>query len=91
MKKRKIEVFTAGCVVCDDTVKLVQELACSSCDVTIYDLSKMCESKECLEKAKKYGITSVPTVVIDGKIADCCVRNKPTREDLIAAGIGKTF
>jgi hypothetical protein len=29
-KKRKIEVFTAGCPLCDETVKLVRELACPS-------------------------------------------------------------
>lgn len=36
-KKRQVEVFTAGCLLCDETVQLVRELACPSCDVTVYD------------------------------------------------------
>jgi hypothetical protein len=31
--KRKIEIFTAGCPLCDPVVKLVQELSCGNCDV----------------------------------------------------------
>ena len=38
MKKRNVEVFIAGCMLCDEAVKLVESLACDSCDVTVYDL-----------------------------------------------------
>jgi len=82
-KQRKVEVFIAGCPLCDETVKLVKELSCPSCDVTIYNLQR-----EGLAKAREYGVNSVPTVVVDGKILDCCVRRKPTAADLKAAGIG---
>jgi len=91
MGTRKIEVFTSGCFLCDDAVQLVKELACPSCEVTVYNLAEPCESKECIEKAKKYDVTSVPTVVIDGKIAECCKHGKPDREMLIAAGLGKAL
>jgi glutaredoxin 3 len=83
MKQRKVEVFTAGCPLCDETVALVKQLSCPSCDVTIYDLRETG-----IEKAKEYGVNSVPTVVVDGKILECCARGKPTAEDLKAAGIG---
>ena len=82
--KRKVEVFTADCPICNETVKLVKELSCPSCDVSIYDLRK-----NGVEKANEYGINSIPTVVVNGKILDCCKRGKPTTEDLKAAGIGK--
>ena len=82
-RKRKVEVFVAGCPLCDKTVRLVNELACPSCDVIVYDLRK-----EGLDKARKYGVNSVPTVVVNGKILDCCVRRKPTETDLKKAGIG---
>jgi len=81
---RKVEVFTAGCPLCEETVQLVNKIACPSCDVTVYDLKK-----KGLEKAREYGVSSVPTVVVDGKILDCCKRGKPTEEDLRAAGIGQ--
>ena len=38
--KRKVEVFVAGCPLCDETVELVKKLACPGCDVTIYNLQK---------------------------------------------------
>ena len=81
--KRKVEVFTGGCPLCDETVQLVQELSCSSCDVTVYNLRE-----KGMDKAKQYGVNSVPTVVVDGKILNCCAMKGPTRADLKAAGIG---
>lgn len=89
MAKRRVEVFTSGCFLCDETVSLVKEIACPSCEVKIYNLAENCESKECIEKAKEYGVNSVPTVVVDGKIVECCKRGKPNKELLIAAGIGQ--
>ena len=68
MAKRQVEVFTAGCPLCDETVKLVKELACDKCEVKIYDLNKGCVTNECREKAAKYGIHRVPAVVVDGKL-----------------------
>lgn len=38
MTKRLVEVFIAGCPLCNETVKLVRELACSNCELKIYDL-----------------------------------------------------
>ncbi|HHT9117442.1 MAG TPA: thioredoxin family protein [Candidatus Hypogeohydataceae bacterium YC38] len=87
--RRKIEVFTAGCPLCLETVNLVKDLACPSCEVIVYDLVKQCETKECIDKVRRYGINSVPTVVVDGKIAQCCLRPKPDKKALLAAGIGR--
>jgi len=86
--KRRVEVFTAGCPVCDETVKLVQSLACSNCEVTVYDLREGCESNECRPQAKQYGIQRVPAVVIDGKLAGCCTGGGVRAEALRATGLG---
>ena len=86
---RKVEIFTQGCEQCEDTVSLVKSLACLSCEVTVFDLNKGCETNECQEKAEAYGVTQFPSVVVDGKLLDCCKEgNKPSRETLVAAGIG---
>jgi hypothetical protein len=61
----------------------VKELSCSSCDVTVYNLKE-----NGIDKAKEYGVTSVPAVAVNGKILDCCKRSKPMADDLRAAGIG---
>ncbi len=88
-QKRRIEIFTAGCPVCDETVKQVREAACPDCEVIIYDLNKGCETNECRDKAKEYGIKSVPAVAIDGKLASCCSNNGVDIEALKQAGLGQ--
>lgn len=84
LKKRRVEIFTAGCYLCDEAVKLVESIACDSCDVSVYNLNN-----EGQDKARAYGIASVPTVVVDGKIADCCRQGNVSKTELMAAGIGK--
>lgn len=87
-QKRKVEVFTAGCPVCDPAVKMVHDLACPSCDVHVHDLNKGCETDECRIEAKKYDLKTIPAVVVNGKVVACCENPGPNREDLKAAGIG---
>lgn len=89
MSKRKIEIFTAGCYVCDGVVKEIKELACPNCEVIVYDLNKKCETNECENKAKQYGIKSVPAVAINGKLVDCCTNKGVNFEALKRAGLGQ--
>lgn len=84
MAKRQVEVFTAGCAICEPAVQLVQELACPDCEVTVHDLRE-----SGIEKARQYGITRVPTVVVNGTIAACCQDGGVDRQQLQAAGIGQ--
>jgi hypothetical protein len=87
--KRRVEVFTAGCPICDETVNLVTSLVCPSCDLKVYDLREGCATNECREKAKRYGITAVPAVAVNGVLLDCCRREPITAERLRASGIGQ--
>lgn len=90
MVNRNIEVFTAGCPLCDEAVKMVRELACEKCKVTVYGLREGCVTMECRDKAAKYGILRVPAVVVDGKLVDCCgPQTAVSREALRKAGIGQ--
>ncbi len=88
---RTIEVFTAGCLVCEETVKQVREAACSSCEVIVYDLNKGCETNECRDKAKQYGIKSIPAVVIDGQLASCCEKQCINIQTLKELGLGQSL
>ena len=83
--KRKIEVFSAGCPACQDTVALVQRVACPSCDVSVLDMN----DPNVAQRAKSLGIRSVPAVVINGKLADCCQGRGPDEATLRAAGLGQ--
>lgn len=82
--KRRIEVFSAGCAACEETIALIQQVACESCDVTIHDMRK----KDVAARAKELGIRSVPAVVINGKLADCCSARGPQEQVLRAEGLG---
>lgn len=87
--KRQVEVFTAGCPVCEPVVKTVKEMACDSCEVTVYNLVDQCDDKVCIDKMKKYNITSLPAVAVDGVLLACCQNRGVRKEELAAAGIGK--
>lgn len=87
--KRKIELFTAGCAVCQPVIEMIQSMACGSCEVVIYNLSQPCETKECLEKVKTYGIKALPAIAVDGKLLNCCLNKGISEEELRKAGIGK--
>lgn len=82
---RKIEVFSAGCSVCEDTIALINRIACPSCEVEILDMHK----PDVTRKAKQYRIRSIPAVVVDGKLADCCAERGPDEAALRAAGLGQ--
>jgi hypothetical protein len=82
--KRKIEVFSAGCAACEETISLVKKLACESCDVTVHDMRQ----KNVVTRAKELGIKRVPAVVINGKLAECCSTRGPQEQVLRAEGLG---
>jgi glutaredoxin len=78
---RKIEVFSAGCSTCKETIELVQRLAGASHELVIHDMHR----SDVAAKAKQYGVRSVPAVVIDGKLAGCCSGRGPDEEVLRSA------
>ncbi len=83
--KRKIEVFSAGCPVCEQTEQLVKQIACNSCQVEVLDM----HDADVAKRAEGLGIKSVPAVVIDGKVASCCAGRGPDESALRDAGLGK--
>ena len=85
MATRTIEIFSAGCAACTETVDLVQRAACPSCDVTVLDMHDPAVAR----RAQDLGIRSVPAVVIDGKLSDCCVGRGPDEATLRNAGLGQ--
>ncbi len=85
--KRKVEVFSAGCAACDEVIETVKRAACPSCEVIVHDMKDVNVAK----RAKALGIRSVPSVVIDGKLADCCAGRGVDEHVLRAAGLGKAL
>ncbi|MGI8426733.1 MAG: thioredoxin family protein [Actinomycetota bacterium] len=83
MAKRQVEVFTAGCPVCEPAVDLVRQLACPDCEVTVHDLSK-----GGTDAVERYGINTLPAVAVNGSLVGCCQNAGPDQAQLKAAGIG---
>ena len=85
--KRTIEIFSAGCPACEETVTLVKRVACPSCDVTVLDM----HSPEVARRAKRLGIRTLPAVVINGTLAACCADRGVDEDTLRAAGVGQAL
>jgi glutaredoxin 3 len=66
--KRKVEVFSAGCALCEEVIDVLRREAGSSSEVIVRNMF----DARSLARAEKLGIRSVPAVVIDGKLASCC-------------------
>lgn len=84
-KTRKIEIFSAGCAACEETIAQIRNRACPSCDIVVLDM----KDAGVATRAKDVGIQSVPAVVIDGKLADCCAGRGPDLSVLGSAGLGQ--
>ena len=85
MAKRTIEVFIAGCPICDETVKLVKSVVCPSCELHVRDVRT---DRAAQGKATEYGLQRVPAVVVDGKVARCCDRRGVDLDALRELGVG---
>ena len=83
--KRQIEIFSAGCPVCKDTIDLVNRIACASCEISVLDMN----DDEVVAHATKLGVRSVPAVAINGKLAECCADRGVDESTLRTAGIGQ--
>ena len=68
MAKNIIDIYSAGCSICNDTIDLVNSIADSGCEITIHDT----QQKDVANELKKHNIKTVPAVAINGKFADCC-------------------
>lgn len=71
---RVIEVFTAGCPLCDETLKRVRQ-AVQPCGCTVVERSPAGP------EAQQYGVRAVPTIVAAGQVIFTGV---PTQEQAIA-------
>ncbi len=67
----------------DSGSTVIGRIACSSCEATVHDMS----DPAIAARAKNLGIRSVPAVLIDGRLADCCAGRRPDAAVLRAAGL----
>lgn len=82
---RTVEVFSAGCPLCDEAAATVREAASSTDTVSIVDL----RAPGGLERARVLGVRQVPAVAVEGALAPCCATKGLDPEVLRAAGLGR--
>lgn len=85
MTKRKIEVFSAGCPLCQETIDMVRKLACDSCEIEIVDMQDI----QGATRSRELNVRSVPAVAINGKLAGCCAGRGPDEATLRQEGLGQ--
>lgn len=78
---KKVEIFSAGCSTCQETIELVKRIAGSLHEVVVHDMHK----SDVASRAKNYGVRSVPAIVIDGTLAQCCAERGPDEQALRSA------
>lgn len=84
MSKHKIEIFTADSLICQQSVDAIQsKLDCSICDVEVLDT----KYPDMAERARAYGIICIPSIVLDGKVLDACLRKCTAIEELEGLGV----
>jgi Thioredoxin domain len=59
-----IQIFSGGCALCRDVVDIVELGKCKDCKMEVLDIGR----RENAELTRRYDISAVPSIVIDGKI-----------------------
>ena len=85
--KRKIEVFSAGCAMCQEAIEAIRQEACPSCEVIVLDMM----DTQVARRAKELGVRSVSAVLIDGKLASCCSGRGVDIQVLKDSGLGRAL
>ncbi len=58
----RIQIFTANCPLCNEVVDEIEAGKCSTCELTVYDVSEQ------RGLAREYHVRVVPTIIIDGEV-----------------------
>ena len=73
IQKHKIEIYSAGCAACKQTIEMVKTITGPDHEIHIHDMHE----EEVAARAKQHGVRSLPAVVINGKLAGCCFGRGP--------------
>ena len=83
--KRKVEIYSAGCPVCEETIKLVNSITCDSCEIIVHDMY----DKTVAKRALALGVNSIPAIAINGELAEYCKYSGIDENLLRNSGIGQ--
>lgn len=75
---KMIEVFSAGCPLCDETLQRVRSRVSNEDELIVQDL----HTEAGRRRAASLGVARVPALAIDGSVAECC-HMEPVRVELL--------
>lgn len=78
----KIELFVAGCSICQEVIHQVIKIAGSCSEISISNIN----DKIVAEKVEELGIKSIPAVFVDGELVNCCF-NGVFKEELFRPAV----
>lgn len=78
----RIDVYTAGCPLCEDAVGIARTTAGDTHEVVVHDLRT---DESALSRAREAGVASVPAVSVDGQVLACCRSGGVSRQEIEAA------
>lgn len=79
------EVFVSGCPLCEQAFQRVSAMAGPADTIIRQDLTG---SQDALDRAEELGITTIPSVALDGRLAACCATTGVEESVLRNAGLG---
>jgi len=82
----RVEIFSAGCSVCQPQVDALVAGADATWDLIVHDLSQADEALIAL--AASYRIQRVPAVVIEGRLVSCCDKGGPELATMVREAQG---
>jgi len=62
--RRQVEVFSTGCPVCEETIRLIQRLCSNFCEIAVLSV----KDETIANRARGLGLRSFPAVVVDGEL-----------------------
>lgn len=80
-RAKTIEVFSAGCPLCQKAEEMARRAAQAGWEVVVRSMHTL----EGATRARELGVAVVPSVAVEGRLLDCCPRHGPSQESLRAA------
>ena len=64
MPRRLVEVFSTGCPICEETIRLIDRLCSDFCEIAILSV----RDETIANRARGLGLRSFPAVMVDGEL-----------------------
>lgn len=82
---RKVEIFSDSGTLSMEPIALIDRLSCPSCEIQVRNMNEPAVAQD----ARRFGVTSLPAVVVNGKVVTSTSGGELDEGALRAAGIGQ--